>query len=451
MSQIVTAELALDREVDRTQRGRRARLAGWWLAVAGLTLFAALISSIVLSLPSNAAADVTHYKYWTRQVATQGVAGAYSGTYPETAAIYPPVTMYGYRAAGWIYRRVADPTFDMQAALDSHLLTVLTKLVAVVPYLIGIPVIFGLLTAYARPVVALGVAAAYGLNPAGIFDAAFWGQPDAVHAVFLLVAVWLIEKDRPLAAGLFVGLAAATKPQAWALFPFLAYVCLRRFGLVRSVRLGVAAGIVVLLVCLPYLVYGTVGELLTLPTLIAETMPVASANAHNIWWIVTDAKPDFVLDAEPLLGPVTYRQAASGLAVLIMGYGIWRTNPWATRGGLAMLAAYLAFGWFMVTTRAHENHAFMVLPLLAMALPRSRFLVFAFAILSLTLFVNMTLHDFGLEPRWIEALGRENWVRLQLLNAWTNVALLVAWSAWLWRNGREDYAPVLARRPSARA
>jgi hypothetical protein len=28
--------------------------------------------------------------------------------------------MYGYRAVGWIYRRVADPTFDMQAALDSH-------------------------------------------------------------------------------------------------------------------------------------------------------------------------------------------------------------------------------------------------------------------------------------------------------------------------------------------
>ncbi|MDP8924196.1 MAG: hypothetical protein M3O34_15135 [Chloroflexota bacterium] len=436
MSRTLTAELALDRDIARAQRGRRARLAGWWVAVAGLTVLAALACYVVLELPSHSAADVTHYKYWTQHVAMNGLSAAYSGTYPETSAIYPPVTMYGYRAVGWVYMRYVDPVFDRQMALASHTLTVLTKLVAVLPYLVGIPIIFGLLTAYARPAVAFLIAAGYGLNPAGIFDAAFWGQPDAVHAIFLLIAIWLIEKDRPVAAGLFVGLAAATKPQAWALFPFLGYVCLRRFGIARSVALGTTAAVAALVVCLPYLVYGTFDELLRLPKLIADTMPVASANAHNIWWIATNAKPDFVPDAAPFVESITYRQAALGLALLIMGYGIWRTNPWASRGGLAVLAAYLAFGWFMVTTRAHENHAFMVLPLLAMALPRSRFLGLAFAVITLTLFLNMTLHDFGLEPRWIAAFGQENWVRLQLANAWTNVALLLAWTAWLWRYGR---------------
>ena len=432
----MTAELALDREIAGAARGRRARLAGWWLAVAGLTVLAGLVCYAVLMLPVHAAADVTHYKYWTRQVATHGVAGAYSGTYPETAAIYPPTTMYGYRAVGWIYRRVADPTFDMQAALDSHLLTVLTKLVAVVPHLIGIPVIFGLLTAYARPAAAFAMAAIYGLNPAAIFDAAFWGQPDAVHAILLVIAIWLVEKDRPLAAGLFVGLAAATKPQAWALFPFLAYVCLRRFGLARSVGLGVAAAIAAIVVCLPFLVYGTVPELLTLPKLIADTMPVASANAHNIWWIATGASQEFVPDAEPFLGPITYRQVALGLALLVMAYGIWRTNPWATRGGLAQIAAYLAFGWFLVTTRAHENHAFMVLPLLAMAMPRSGFLIAVSAAISLTLFANMVLHDYGLASTWIAVLGLETWTRLQLVNAALNVAIFLAWSVWLLRTAQ---------------
>ena len=83
-------------------------------------------------------ADVVHYKYWTHQIATYGVSGAYSGEYPETAAIYPPVTMYGYRVAGWLYRHLYDPAFDMDAALGSHQLTVLVKLVAVVPQLVSI-------------------------------------------------------------------------------------------------------------------------------------------------------------------------------------------------------------------------------------------------------------------------------------------------------------------------
>ena len=439
----MTAELALDREIAGATRARRAKLLGWWVAVAGVVLLAAIECYVVMTLPSHAASDVSHYKYWTRLVASEGVAGAYSGTYPETMAIYPPATLYGYRIVGWIYRRVADPTFDMQAALDSELLTRLTKLVAVVPHLALIPVTFGLLSAYARPSEAFAMAALVGLNPAGIFDAAFWGQPDAVHSLLLVVAIWLIERDRSLLAGLFVGLAAATKPQAWALFPFLGYVCLRRFGLARSVALGIVAAVAALLVCLPYLVYGTFGDLLRLPTLIAETMPVASANAHNFWWLVTGGEPGFVPDAEPVLGPITYRQAALGLALVVMAYGIWRTNPRARDGGLAAMAAYLAFGWYMVTTRAHENHSFMALPLLAMAVPRARFLGVAFGVISLTLFLNMTLHDFGTRNVWVNAFGIETWLDIQLANAAINVALFVAWSAWLLRVrpnqlGRED-------------
>lgn len=445
MSRALPAELALDSEVAREVRKRRLAEAGWWLAVAGLVAVATLACIVILELPTHPASDVSHYKYWTRQVATAGVSGAYSGTYPETSAIYPPLTMYGYRAAGWLYRRLVDPTFDMQVALGSHLLTVLTKLVAVVPLLLGIPILYGLLTSYARPAVAFGIAAMYGLNPAGLFDSAYWGQPDAVHAILLVVAIWLIEKDRPLAAGIFVGLAAATKPQAWALFPFLAYVCLRRFGFARSVGLGATAGLAVLVVCLPYFMYGTFGELLRLPRLIADTMPVASANAHNIWWLATGAAEAFVPDAEPLLGPVTYRQAAFGLALGVMAFGIWRTDPWATRGGLAAVAAYLAFGWFMVTTRAHENHSFMVLPLLAIALPRSGFLVAAFGVVTFTLFANMVLHDYGLATRWIELLGPATWARLQFANASVNVVLLVAWTLWLGRNGRASERASVAR------
>ena len=80
-----------------------------------------------------------------------------------------------------------------------------------------------------------------------------------------------------------------------------------------------------------------------------------------------------------------------------MAYGLWRTNPRGRDGHLSAMAAYLAFGWFMVTTRAHENHDFFALPLLVMATPRSRFAWFIFAALTVTLFFNMTFHDYELE------------------------------------------------------
>ena len=366
-------------------------------------------------------------------MATYGVAGAYSGTYPETAAIYPPVTMYGYRIAGWVYRRGFDPAFDMEAALNSHALTVLVKLVAVVPHLVLSLAIFGLLyRRYGAPS-ALLATAAFALNPAAIFDAAFWGQPDAVHAGFLLIAIYLWEEDKPLAGYAFVGLAAATKPQAWALFPFLAYISVRRFGLVKTVLGGVVAGAVSLAVCLPYIVYGTFSELFVLPRLIAETMPVASANAHNVWWILTNARPDFVPDADPLFGSVTYRQAAAALSLSLMAFVVWRTDVWGRDGRLSATAAYLAFGWFLFTTRAHENHAFFALPLLVIATPRSRFAWVMYGLLSLTLFLNMTFHDYGLEEARASLFEPDTWRRLQLLNAGANVLLFVAWSVQIWR------------------
>jgi Gpi18-like mannosyltransferase len=316
----------------------------------------------------------------------------------------------------------------MPTALESQALAILVKLVAVAPHLLGSLAIFGLLLRRYGTRPALLATAAFALNPATIFDAAYWGQPDAVHAILLVIAIYCFEEDRPLVGYAFIGLAAATKPQAWALLPFLGYVSLRRFGLARSVLGGVVAAVVALATCLPFIVYGTFSELFVLPRLIAETMPVVTANAHNVWWIVTNGKPDFVMDADPMLGDFTYRQVAAVLSLLVIGYGLWRTDPHGRDGELSMMAAYLAFGWFMVTTRAHENHAFFALPLLVMATPRSRFAWAAFGVLSLTLFVNMALHDFGIEAWRLERLPPETWLRLQLLNSWLNVALFLVWS-----------------------
>ena len=118
---------------------------------------------------------------------------------------------------------------------------------------------------------------------------------------------------------------------------------------------------------------------------------------------------------------MTYRQAAAALSLLVMAYGLWRTDPRGRDGALSAMAAYLAFGWFMVTTRAHENHASFALPLLVMATPTSRFAWWMFWLLSLTLFLNMAYHDFGLEAWRLARFTLEEWQTLQLINAGLNV------------------------------
>jgi len=105
-----------------------------------------------------------------------------------------------------------------------------------------------------------------------------------------------------------------------------------------------------------------------------------------------------------------------------------------------MMAAYMAFGWFLVTTRAHENHAFFALPLVVMATPSSRFSWAMYGLISMTLFLNVALHDFGLEPLRRSLFTSEALMRIQLANAGLGIAIFLVWGLRLWRG-----APSFAR------
>jgi hypothetical protein len=189
-----------------------------------------------------------------------------------------------------------------------------------------------------------------------------------------------------------------------------------------------------LLVLLPFLLSGRWRELLTLPEHISSVMPVASANAHNLWWLVTRGAIPFVFDSERLGPPfaVTYRQAALGLLLAALAFSLWRA--WSARGPweLAALSAYSVHAWFCLTTAAHENHPFMIFPFLCLVWWRSRFLAVVLPLLIATFSLNVLIHDPGLEPLFSEALGDWSW-RLQMAASGLNLLILAAWSVWLLR------------------
>src|ERR1044071_2269957 len=85
---------------------------------------------VVRQPDGSLAGDITHYVYWTRLVTQGGMQAAYSGTWPETYAVYPPVSLYAYQVVGRVYRFVEDPSFDPQRAQRSVFLHEAIKAVA---------------------------------------------------------------------------------------------------------------------------------------------------------------------------------------------------------------------------------------------------------------------------------------------------------------------------------
>ena len=191
-----------------------------------------------------------------------------------------------------------------------------------------------------------------------------------------------------------------------------------------------------LLVLLPYVAQDRLRELLSLPGRISTVMPVASANAHNLWWLVTRAEKEFVFDHELVRQwlPFTYRQVALVLVLLALAFSlarVWRARgPWE----LSALTAYFGFAWFCLTVGAHENHAYMVLPFLCLTYWRSRFLAFVLIVVSIGFSYNVISHDYGVYPHVAELLGPWD-RRLQLAASALNLLLLAAWTAWLLRPG----------------
>jgi dolichyl-phosphate-mannose-protein mannosyltransferase len=373
--------------------------------------------------------DITHYVYWTRLVTLNGVQAAYGGTWPETYAVYPPVNLYAYQIVGTAYRWLQDPTFDPDLAQQSLWLREGIKFVALSWHVLTAVAIFWVVGRIASPMVAATAGTLYVINPAALYDVAHWAQPDGAHSLFSVLGIGLLGIGGVVAPWVAMAAAAMAKPQAWVLLPLVAVATIRLHGLSALIRGVLAGATVCVVIALPFMVSGRVHELASLPGVVSSVMPVVSADAHNLWWLIVQSRgqdPLFVQDAARFLGPASFRLVAAVLVAVVLLLTYWLY--WTRRVGLAEAAALGVLGWFTFTTQAHENHLFFALPLLSLAWPTRRSLLVPFGILSLTLLLNMLLHDELL----LEGLGsglQDPLVdRLRLANAALNVLCCVGWS-----------------------
>lgn len=256
---------------------------------------------------------------------------------------------------------------------------------------------------------ALGVSALVALHPVVVYDSAVWAQIDAVVAVSGLAAMAFAAAGRPELACAALAFGVLHKPQPVIFTPVVGVLVVRASGVRGLVRGGFAAAAVLLVPLVPWLVAGDAERLVdTYRKLFNNNNGVTALtqNAWNLWWFIPfDKVPE---STDVLFAGVTYQRFSLGCslvaAALATAYA-WRFPT--LRAGL-VAAGYLFVAFYVLPTNTHERYMYPAIALLAPALLVERRLLWVYAALSATLFVNMVLVAPPVESwmrRWDDAVG----------------------------------------------
>jgi len=402
-----------------------------WLWVGGLLLLGLALRLAVA--PSYGyggfEGDMIDYKQGTHRALTLGIHELYSLNEFNNLAVtggewnggyfadYPPVNYYIWTAFLAPYRQWRRADFDLwdstlnfyeiartdlpERLARTRLFTVLIKLPSILAEL-GLALLAYSVTrrrGFAVALLALGLIA---LNPALIVDTAHWGAPDAVHTLFVAGALILLLRQRAVIPGILLALAVLAKPQVIVFAPFIFLVAWKQIGwrgVLRSALAGIAT---TLLVLAPFIVHGTFGQFVEGVLQTVGEEPVISANANNLWWLITGGHAYDMVDTTRLAGSLTIRHLSLGFLAVAYLVALWVWRARGLRTGLARefsVAAFVGFAFFMLPTEIHENHIYPVIPFLAFAVPYDRRLLRILAVLTVTMFVNMLGFDPGLTAR----------------------------------------------------
>jgi len=404
------------------------------LLLAGLILRAA-------ALPFRGTDDMDVWKLWTHagsiNLTTMYGVG---GNPPERAVLvwgnrsgtveYPPATLYALAAVGHLYRGI-DPYYT-----DGVALTVAIKLSILLGDVVLCIALWHLMRRFSA-VAARTAVLFYWLNPAVILDGAVLGYLDPWLGALTTAALLALDRERYAWCGAALALTVLTKLQIVLILPAVALALLHRAGPRHwwkgAAAATVAAAATAALVVAPFVRIGA------LPNMIqgagrAFHHDMLSAEAANIWWIVTWilraawTTPVRILGISRAvaLGYPNPRVIGTALGGGMMLWAFWRARraslPVILAAGACAMHAYT-----VLSVQVHENHLYLALPLMAAAgavLPRMRapyLLTSLVCLLNLYLFQGLG-KDFRLPPRTVTI------VDATVLLSFVNVAALV-WHA----------------------
>jgi Gpi18-like mannosyltransferase len=319
--------------------------------------------------------DLNTFAYWFNTAAEHGPRVFYTVVFEAAGWIdYPPFNVYLFWGFG-----------SLAKALSLSGTSAMTYIIKLLPNLFDTATAF-LIYVFVRKRLdfraALLATALYAFNPAVVFNAAVWGQFDAIYTFFLVLSLMLALASKPELSAVTFTLGILTKPQSIALLPLIAFLILKKCGLRRFLTSLIAGAATIFAVILPFEWSNPITFLSNIYFGAYGGYKVTSVNAFNMWalsglwvndgylfvvgWILFGALTAFTLY-------VLYKRfnASGELLVLFSSF-------------------VLLFGFFMLPTRIHERYLFPAISILALMfvfLKKARPL---YVVLTATLFVNMS-------------------------------------------------------------
>lgn len=311
---------------------------------------------------------------------------------------YPPLYLYILTGLARIYHGLfVDPFFNIKFLFLIKSVTVLFEIMTA--YLLY----FWVERKYDRQK-GLWAVGLYFLNPAILYVSAYYGQLDAIFAMFLLAALIAFSMDLAFWCGVALSLALLMKLQTLPFLPlFFCFPLLRgNYRMFALMALGLICGSI--LGVAPYIAYGQLDELFQQCVLNSfKWGRFVSVGAFNLWYLHADPSTfderiwgvlfgsDGMLNTNSIFDLLTYKNLGLGLfgsAFLLSLYGYWKQRD-SVSGWVA--AMHIALAFFMLPTKVHERYLFpyfvFAAPLAADGAVR-RFFFMAF---SLTYLINLVV------------------------------------------------------------
>lgn len=369
---------------------REVRL--WWTLAAGALLLRFLIMPY-----GGFPVDIGTFRAWATGLAENGPAAFYGAGFAD----YLPGYLYVLWFIGELNQivRLSDQAFLFALKLPAATCDITTAWVIFV-------LVRRMGTGWALP-----LAASYLFNPGIVFNSAYWGQADAVGAVFALSGVALLGVASPLLPAVLLTIAALIKPQtAPAMIPaglYLLRALVRpahgppRWDLLLGAVAASAATLVLVILPFGLSPLGLIGVL----RISLGVYPYSSVVAFNFWGA---AQGFWVEDTVRWLGvPLyAYGTGAAVTALVLVVVGALR-RP--TLRGTVLACSVALLATFVFPTRIHERYLLTAIPFFAVAAAADRRMLGVYAALSVAFALNLLfaytrpyVPTFTL-PAWLES------------------------------------------------
>lgn len=344
----------------------------WWTLAA-----LALLLRFVIMPYGGFPVDIGTFKAWATSLAEKGPAAFYGAGFAD----YLPGYLYILWVIGEVNRtvRLNDPAFLFALKLPAAIADVITAWL-----------IFTLLRRFRAPL-ALPLAASYLFNPGIVFNSAYWGQADAVGALFSVAGVASLGVASPVLSAVLLTASVLVKPQTAAVLIPVGLYLLRslsrpatgppRWDLVLGAAgAGVAA---LVLIILPFGLspLGLFGVLRTA----LGVYPFSSVVAFNFWGATQGFWHE---DGLRWFGVPLYVFGTGATVASLLAVAVWAWRRAALRAVVFASAAGLLIT-FALPTRIHERYMLPALPFLAVATGLDRRLASVYAGLSVVFLLNL--------------------------------------------------------------